>query len=177
MVRYQNANATLGQVTHELLNIPYRDGVDTRERFIEQHEGRAACKCAGDFHAAAFTTGKGDTRRFPQVGEAEFSQQLVELLPAFLPVWLDHFQNGANILFHRQATEDGRFLGQIADAEPGPPVHGHTGDVEAFQRDLALIRPDKPGDHVEGRGLAGAIRPQRPTASPGFTDRLTYFTT
>ena len=95
------------------------------------------------------------------MGEAEFSQQLVELLPAFLPVRLDHFQNGADILFHRQATEDGRFLGQVADAEPGAPVHGHAGDVEAFQRDLALIRPDQPGDHVEGRGLAGTVRPQK----------------
>lgn len=41
VVGNKHANATAGQMTHELLNVRHRNRVHTGERFVEQHEIRA----------------------------------------------------------------------------------------------------------------------------------------
>ncbi len=40
VVRDEHADATAGQVTHELLDVRHRNRVNTSERFVEQHEIR-----------------------------------------------------------------------------------------------------------------------------------------
>src|SRR5439155_5067012 len=80
---------------------------------------------------------------------------------ALLAVGLDDLKHGANVLLDGEAAEDRGFLRQIADAEPRALIHRQLGDVVAVEFDGAAIRLDQPGDHVEHRGLAGAVRAQQ----------------
>src|SRR5262249_41825305 len=59
------------------------------------------------------------------------------------------------------AAEDRGLLRQIADAEPGAPIHRQLGDVGAVEIDLADIGRDQAGDDVEAGGLAGAVRAEQ----------------
>ena len=78
-----------------------------------------------------------------------------------LRLGLDHFEHGADVLLDGQAAKDRGFLRQIADAEPRAPVHRQPRDVVAVELDAAAVGLDQPGDHVEHRGLAGAVRPEQ----------------
>jgi hypothetical protein len=56
----------------------------------------------------------------------ELVEQRIEVvLRARLRLFLDHFQNGADVVLDRQAAKDRGFLRQVADAEPGAAVHRH----------------------------------------------------
>src|SRR6185437_15161344 len=61
-----------------------------------------------------------------------------------------------------EAAKHAGFLRQVADAEPRPPMHRQGGDVGAVEADRAGVGPHQADDHVEGRGLAGAVRPEQP---------------
>src|SRR5690606_4523695 len=51
----ENTDATILQMRHEVANIADGDGVDARERLVEQHEGRLCRERACNFHAATLT--------------------------------------------------------------------------------------------------------------------------
>ncbi len=74
---------------------------------------------------------------------------------------LDDFEHGADVVLHVQAAKDRGFLRQVADAEARAPVHRQMRDVVAVEADDAAIGRNQPGDHVEDRGLAGAVRPEQ----------------
>ena len=74
----------------------------------------------------------------------------------------DHLQRRHDVLLDRQAAEHAGLLRQVADAEAGAAVHRQGGDVGAVQRDAAGVGSHQADDHVEGGGLAGAVRPQQP---------------
>ena len=76
-------------------------------------------------------------------------------------VGLDHLEDGADVLLDGHAAEDRGFLRQVADAEAGAAVHRHAGDVVAVELDGAVVGLDQAGDHVEDRGLAGAVRAEQ----------------
>src|SRR5690606_15151765 len=88
-------------------------------------------------------------------------EQRIEFPFALLPVWLNHFQNRPDVVFHRQAAKDRGLLRQIADPETGTTIHRQTGDVEAIEPDGAVIGLYQAGDHIEACGLAGAVRPKQ----------------
>ena len=81
---------------------------------------------------------------------------------ALLSVRLDHFQDRPDVLLHRHPAEDRGLLRQVADAEPAALVHRQGRDVVAVQFDPPAVRLDQAGDHVEHRGLAGAVGAQEP---------------
>ncbi len=58
----QDADAATLEIVDDLADIGDGQGIDAGEGFIEQHEGRLAGQGAGDFDAAAFTTGQGGGR-------------------------------------------------------------------------------------------------------------------
>ena len=89
------------------------------------------------------------------------SSSEVSSLLALLLVGLDHLQHRADVLLDVEAAEDRGFLRQVADAEPRALVHRQRGDVVAVELDAAGVGFDQPGDHVEDRGLAGAVRPEQ----------------
>ena len=93
--------------------------------------------------------------------DGEFGEQAVHQRGAMRRIRFDQFGRGANILFGRHAAEDRGFLRQITDAEARAAVHRKARDVVAVQRDGAVIGADQAGDHVEDRGLSGAVRTQQ----------------
>src|SRR5436190_1286104 len=75
--------------------------------------------------------------------------------------WISRTAIGS-IPTHRAAAEHARLLRQVTDSHARPPVDRLEGDVGAVHRDAAARRAEKADDHVEGRGLARAVRPQEP---------------
>ena len=76
-------------------------------------------------------------------------------------VGLDHFQRRHDVLLDVQAAEHAGLLRQVADAEPRAAIHRQRGDVGAVEADRAGVGPHQADDHVEGRGLAGAVRAEQ----------------
>src|SRR5262245_24418836 len=53
VIRYQNADAALGEMAHKLLDVGDSDWVDAGKRLIQEHVAGAACQCPGNFQPAA----------------------------------------------------------------------------------------------------------------------------
>src|SRR6185503_5828795 len=161
VVSDQHADAAVGEVADEVLNVAHRDRINAGEGFVEQHVVWTRRQRARDFDAAALAAGQRDRGRFAQPRDVEFIEQRVEFGLALLAAGLDHLEHGANILFDSEAAKDRGFLRQVADAEPRALIHRQLGHVMAVEFDGAAIGLDQSGDHVEHRGLAGAVRTQQ----------------
>ena len=92
-----------------------------------------------------------------QVVDAQLFQQAGGLVGDGLAAGVVQFDHGADVLLDRHAAEDRGLLRQIAEAHAGALVHRLAGDVLAVEPDLAAVRGDQAGDHVEAGGLAGAV--------------------
>jgi len=66
-------------------------------------------------------------------------------------------KDGHEIFFDSEFTEDGGFLGEVADATAGALVHGEVGDFFFVELDDAGIRTDEPDDHIKAGGFAGSV--------------------
>src|SRR5262245_13543463 len=145
-------------MTHERLNVADRDRIDTGKRLVEQHVSRAGRERSRNLHSPALATGERDRGRLAHARDVEFLEQGIELALALAAIRLDHFEHRADVVLDVETAEDRGLLRQIADAEPRALVHRQTRDVVAFELDAATVGLDEPGDHVEHRGLAGAVR-------------------
>src|SRR5205823_11482845 len=67
-----------------------------------------------------------------------------------------------DVLERRQEREDARDLERPAEALTGAPERRLVRDVDAVERDRARRRPVDPGEEVEERRLAGAVRADDP---------------
>src|SRR5262249_21059545 len=161
----QHADAALGQMAHQRLDVADRDRIDAGERLVEQHVVRPGRERARDLDATAFAAGQRDRRRLAQPRDVELLEQRIEVILAPLAAGLDHLEHGADVVLDVEAAEDRRFLRQIADAETGALIHRQRRHVGAAEAAAAAVGGDQPGDHVEHRGLAGAVRAEQ-------TDRL-----
>ena len=148
-------------MAHQRLDVADRDRIDAGERLVEQHVARPRRQRAGDLDAAALAARQRDGRRLAQARDVEFLEQRVEIGVAPAAVRLHHFEHRADIVLDIEAAEDRGLLRQIADAEPRALVHRQRGDVVAVELDAAAVGLDQAGDHVEHRGLAGAVRPEQ----------------
>ena len=63
-----------------------------------------------------------------------------------------------DVVEHRHAGEQRDVLKRAGDAERGDLRRTQPGDVAALETDRATGRPVEAADHVEQRGLAGAVR-------------------
>ena len=77
-------------------------------------------------------------------------------------------QNGHDIVFHRKFAENGWFLRQIPHPQTRPLVHHPLRDIFATKSNRASIRSNQPDNHVEARGLARAVRPEKPHYLPSM---------
>ena len=67
-------------------------------------------------------------------------------------------EGGLDVLVHRELGEDVGALEGAGDPHAADLVRGDAGDVAALQHHLAAIRLRVPGDQIEERRLAGAVR-------------------
>ena len=65
----------------------------------------------------------------------------------------------ADVLEHGQVREDREDLERASHAEAGTDMHRDPRDVNAIEHDASVAGLQCAGQHVEERGLAGAIRP------------------
>ena len=67
----------------------------------------------------------------------------------------------ADVVDHRQIGKQRDVLEGAADADLGDPVRRPLQDAHAFHQDVAGARLIEPGEAIEQRGLAGAVRPDQ----------------
>src|SRR6185436_3953365 len=137
------------------------DRIDPGEGLIEQYKVRSRGQCPRDLNPAPLAAGKRRGRSFPQMGDCELLEQGFEIAFAALACRLDQFEHGANVLLDGQAAENGGFLRQITDAQPGPPIHRQIGYVLAVKQDGSRIRRDQADDDVEAGCFARAVWTQK----------------
>ena len=78
------------------------------------------------------------------------------------------FENGEQVVQHRELAENRLLLWQITEAEAGAAVHRHVRHVVAVETNRAGVRGDQAGDHVERGGLASAVRAEQADDFPGL---------
>ena len=117
VVSYQNADIALAQVTDNPLDIDDGNRVDAGEGLVQKHESGFRGKRPGDFHPAPLAPRQALTAIVPKAPHMQLLEKLFQalLLLDGLEVGLD-LEYAEDILFHRQATENGWFLGQISEA-------------------------------------------------------------
>ncbi len=157
MIGDQDTQATLHQPVDVLLNILDRDRIDTGKRLIEQHELGFVDEGPGNLNAAPFAARQRISFVLSKMGDIQFPKQIFESRLSFLSREVPELQNGHNILFHRQFAKNGGFLRQVADPPARSPEHRPSADILFTEIDTPGIGPDKPNDHVKGRGFAGSV--------------------
>jgi len=83
---------------------------------------------------------------------------------AHLPFFAAHFagfENGENVLFHRELAENRRLLREVSDAQARPPMHRPAGDGLPVKLDQSFVGAHQTYQHVERRRLSSAVRPQQ----------------
>ena len=101
----ENADPAAFEMMNEKLDIADRDGIDSGEGFIEEHEGRSPRQGAGDFAAAAFPAGQRDGGCFAEPLDVKLFEQGFKFGGASFLVGLNDFQNRANIILDAETAE------------------------------------------------------------------------
>ena len=162
VVGNQHSDAAVLQVAHDALDLADRNRVDAGERFVEQHQARLGGQRAGDLDAAALAAGQARADLVGDVVDLQFVEQVGQLaLAAGLVEVGAQLQHQPHVVGDAELAEHRRLLRQVADAVLGARVHRFGGDVLAVEDDLAGIGRDQADDHVEARGLAGAVRAEQ----------------
>jgi hypothetical protein len=94
--------------------------------------------------------------------DAQLIQQPLQARALLGPGQRHGLQDRQDVLFDRELPEHGRLLRQVADAGPGSLVHRCPGQLVVVQKHTPRVRSDQPDYHVEGSGLARAVRSQQP---------------
>ena len=94
--------------------------------------------------------------------EVKLRDEALELVALVVFGLARELEYRADIVFDGHLAEYRCVLGQVADAGLCTLVHGVFGDVEVVEVDAAFVGGDEAGGHVEGGGLAGAVRAEQP---------------
>ena len=93
--------------------------------------------------------------------DMQFAQQAFQALVDFRFGQVLQFEHRLHILLYRQLPEDGRFLGQIGQAQSRAAVDRKPADFLAVQADAPAVEPHQADHHIKAGGLAGAVRPEQ----------------
>src|SRR5689334_3625316 len=122
MVSDQHADATLGKLADDALDIEHRQRIDTGEGLIEQHETRLCGQRARDLHAAPLAARERKSERLADVPDAQLLQELLETLLARAALHLTRLENRHDVVLDGQLAEHGGFLRQVAETELCAPM-------------------------------------------------------
>src|SRR5215469_10960772 len=75
MVSDQHADATLGELTDDALNVEHGEGVDAGKGLIEKHEPRLGRKRPGDLDAPPLPAREREPLRLAHVSDAQLGEQ------------------------------------------------------------------------------------------------------
>ena len=161
MVGDDNADVLVFQGCHDALYVFDGDRVDPGERFVEQDELRVDRHRPGDLGASSFAARKLDAEAFAHFGQPELFDQVFEPFLLILFREIGHLQDGPDVVLDRQSAEYRSFLSQVADPLLGAFVDRLVGQFLVFEENRTLVGLDQSDDHVERRGLAGAVRAEQ----------------
>src|SRR5438445_4832755 len=153
----QDADAPVAQAPDDLLDVADGDGVDARERLVEQQVLRRGHQRAGDLQPAPLAARQGEGRVRGERGQVQLRQQLARARATLEHREVERLQIGQQIFLDCQLAEPRRFLRQVAHAHPAALVHRERRDLLPFDEDAPALGGQQPDHHVEGRRLAGAV--------------------
>src|SRR5690554_887159 len=163
----KHADTATFQVANNLLDIAHRDGIDSGKRLVEQDKLGVGRQRTGNFYTPPLASRQGHPEAVLDVGNMKLLQQGFQSLQSLLAVEVaPGFENGEDIIAHRELAKYRGFLGQVADTGAGTAMDGRARQVLFVDKDPALIGCHQTGDHIKAGGLAGAIGAQQ-------TDNLT----
>src|SRR4030095_3401909 len=163
MIRYQDANVALAQIANDSLYVEHRYGVDAGERLVQEHELRLHGQRARNLDATTLAAREAYPERIANMASVQLFEELFELRPPGRAIQVPPcLKDSADIVRHAQLPEHRGFLRQVAETQFRAPMHGELRDVAAGQVDAACVAAHEAHDHVEGRRLAGAVRPEQP---------------
>ncbi len=150
-------------MAHDALDIVHGDRVHTGEGLVEQHEARLGREGTGNFHAASLAARQAQPHAAADVADVQFLEQGLERgVPRRVLVEVGaHLEDGPDVVLDRELAEHRGLLRQVAHAEAGPAVHRQSGQLLVVEPDAAGVAGHQSHDHVEGGGLAGAVRPEQ----------------
>src|SRR5687768_2411802 len=162
MVRDQHADASVGEVAGDALDVVHRERVDARKGLVEEDEGGIRGERARDLDAPPLAAREAHPDVVPQVGDVQLLEQALErLVPRRIVEVAARLEDRLHVVDDRQLAEDRRLLGQVTDAAPRARMHRQPRDVLAVERDAPPVAGHEADDHVEGGGLAGAVRAEQ----------------
>src|SRR5215475_6582529 len=146
----------IAQCNDQFIDLLRCNGIESRRRFIVQHNAgfadQSACKCNAPFHAS----GEFARHFVDGLNEADESENLAHPLFYLTFIGVQFVQPVCNILTNRQRIEERRLLEHHSDflSDTSELALVHFGDVFAFNENLSFIRFVEAHDELENCGLA-----------------------
>src|SRR5579859_674377 len=163
MVSDQHTDAAMGELADDALDVEHGERIDACEGLVEQHEARLGGERPGDLDPPPLPARERNAERAANVADAQLLEQLLEALLAGRPLEVRaRLEDGEHVVLDRELAEDGCLLRQVAESQLRAPVHRQQCDVRIAEVDAAGVAGNEADDHVEGGGLAGAVRSEQP---------------
>ena len=160
VVRDEDANVPAAQFFYDALNVFHRDGIDPCKRLVEQDKLGVGCQRPCDFRSTTLTATQHVTIRLAHLFQAELPNEFFE---PFLLLGFGkglQFQDGHDVVLHREFPEHRCLLREVANAHSPPLVHGQVGDFMAVDKHLAFIGLHQADYRIKAGGFAGTVGPQ-----------------
>ena len=164
-----------------------RDAVDVlmphaRRRLVEQQHFRIERQRGGDLERALAAIGQFDRQPVGKRGQTDIGDQfhrpLVELVehggraPEIQRAAAQALQRDAHVFQDRHVREHGGDLERAHQPKPGHFGWLQGGDVAAVENDAPARRAEELGQHIETRGLAGAVRTDQGMDGPALNAQV-----
>src|SRR4030095_16110119 len=129
MVRNQDGNPAGTEFADDPLDALNCYRVDPRKRLIEENDFWIGYETAGNLQPSPLAARKRAGLVPADVRDIELLEEVIANSLASIPVFPEKLHNAEQILFHGQAFEDARFLGEIAHTRLRTAVHRPVGHV------------------------------------------------
>lgn len=158
----KDADILFGEDLDKVFDFLDGDRVDVGEGLVEEKEVGLGDEGAGDLKAAPFAAGEARGDLFGEVREMKLVEKLVELIAPLLRGQGHALENGEDVIFNREVTEDRGFLGKVAHPHLSTLVHRIMGDRSAVEHDVTFIGADEACRDIESGRFARPIGAEKP---------------
>src|SRR5213596_2540416 len=139
--------------------------IEAERRLVEKQYLRCVQQPTGDLETAFHATGERLHQVIAPLPQLEHPQQGFTPLPPGVPRHVVQHPVDVHVLPRRELAVETRVLEH--DAEALADCSPMRGDVESVELERAGRRTQQGGEHLDGRGLPGAVRPEERENLPG----------
>src|SRR5437879_581446 len=139
--------------------------IEAQGRLVEKQDLRRVQQPAGDLEAALHAAGERLHQVVAPLPQLEHPQEQFTPLAPGVPRHVVQHPVDVHVLPRRELAVETRILEH--DAEALADFRAMGGDVETVELERARRRMQQGGEHPDGRGLAGAVRPEERENLPG----------